>query len=125
MDKLFGSETPGSIVSWIVLRVDLFPLTGGRVVSDLLHTIGNKHVEAAGIAAAVSQNDLAIRPEYFSDFIIFKLMLEHLADLTETRAAVHSNLGIVIGFSGVTRALPITNDQRTWSFSSMRRRYEH
>ena len=80
MDKLFGSETPGSIVSWIVLCVDVFSLTGGRVVSDLLHTIGKKHVEAAGIVADLSQNDLAIRPEYFSDFVIFKLMLEYLAD---------------------------------------------
>ena len=80
MDKLFGIEAPGSIVSWIVLCVDVFPLTGRRVVSDLLHSIGNNHVEAAGIIADVSQNDLAIRLEYFSDFVIFKLMLEHLAD---------------------------------------------
>ena len=93
---------------------------GQGVFSDLLDPVCNEGVKPARIIVDICLNYLAISPEHLWSRTLYALSIS--LTLTDTTAAVSSRRGTVIGFNGVTRALPISNEQFTRFLVSTRRR---
>jgi len=72
--------------------VKITPLFRSSVEMHLLHPVGHNCVELACLIVDVSQNHHGVSPEMGTSKLLAKLLLT----VTETKATVSSNLGMVV-----------------------------
>ena len=66
-------KTARGFVCWIFIALDVFPLIGGTVVSNLLHPVGYEDVKASGLILDIAEDDLAICVKSLRNLVPLKL----------------------------------------------------
>ena len=67
-----GKTTRG-FVRGILFGLDVFPLIGGAVVSNLLHPIGHEDMNPSGVVLDVAEDNLAFCVKHLFNLVVLKL----------------------------------------------------